>query len=310
MLEPDLLDLLLKSLGPVLEQSRESTIEVNPESLTGEKCDLFLNRGLNRISIGMQSLYDEKLFFLGRIHSADQALKALDLAVKSGFQNISADFIYALPKEKPENWEKELKDISGLPVQHLSCYALSCESNTEFYKYKNKIDQGLAAEMYGLTMKILPQNGFSHYEISNYARKDLECLHNMIYWENRSYLGLGPAAFSYIQAIRSKNISDTEEYMKKAEQGGSVTEFEEKLKPEARARETAAMNIRRSKGIVFQEFRLDTGFDLKDLLKTEDLDRFLDQGLLRYNTSSGRNTGISLTEKGFLFADEVCSALV
>lgn len=310
VLDPDLIDVLLKSLGPVLRKSKESTIEANPESLSKEKCSLFLKRGINRISIGAQSLRDEKLSFLGRIHSSDQAQKAIDLAVSSGFKNISADFIYGLPGETVEEWKKEIERIAELPLQHLSCYSLTCEQKTPFYIYRKKIDQDRAAEMYERNMSFLPRHGFIQYEISNYSRRGYACLHNGIYWENGPYLGLGASAFSYIRGRRSQNIPDVRQYIRRLKRGEGAQVFEEILNPEARARETAAMNIRRRKGILFREFLDRTGFEFKDIVDEKDLAPFFARKILCYRTRAGKRIGLALTDKGFLLADEVCSTLV
>ncbi len=310
VLDRRLLSRLLTSLSPLLAQSKENTIEANPESLDTVKARLFRKKGIDRISIGVQSLRDDKLVFLGRIHSAATARRAVATAKKSGFSNISVDAIYGLPGETAEEWEEELSAFAGLKAQHLSCYSLTCEKNTLFYAYRKKIDQEKAAEMYKWTMQFLPKQGFFHYEVSNFARKGYTCRHNEIYWANKEYLGLGASAFSYIDAVRSRNAADINKYINMVNRGKSPVVFRERLSPRARAGETAAMNIRRSQGIVFSRFRQFSGFRFWDIVDRKALRPFFAQGLLKYKTRSGKKTGLALTEKGFLFADEICTALV
>ena len=189
VLDIDLLKVFLKRLAPICAASKENTIEANPESLDKDKCALLLREGINRISLGVQSLRDGKLALLGRLHSSHQARQAVLLAKRAGFTNISADCIYGLPGESLTEWKKELTEIVRLPIQHLSCYSLTCEKGTRFYKYRKRIGEDIVAQMYKWNLYFLPRNGFTYYEVSNFAKRGYACKHNLVYWENNPYIG-------------------------------------------------------------------------------------------------------------------------
>ncbi|MFA6143059.1 MAG: radical SAM family heme chaperone HemW, partial [Candidatus Omnitrophota bacterium] len=204
---------LLNGLEKYSKNIIEFTIEANPESFDVEKAKLFLDSGINRISIGFQSVREEKLKKLGRIHTAHKAEEAVVTAGAAGFKNISIDLIFGLWNERPEDWKKELEHIVRLDVTHVSCYALTYEKRTPLFNaVKNKsivpLDDDVAALMYETAIDSLALRGFKQYEISSFAKAGFECAHNMNYWENNPYIGLGAAAVSYLDGRRSKNISD------------------------------------------------------------------------------------------------------
>lgn len=310
VLDADLLDILLRKLVPICASSKENTIEVNPESLNKDKCALLLKRGINRISVGVQSLQDKKLALLGRVHSSCEAVKAVLLAKEKGFTNISADCIYGVPGESLREWKKELAEIVKLPVQHLSCYSLTCEKGTPIYRDRRGIEEEVVACMYEWNISFLPRRKFFHYEVSNFAKRGYKCRHNLLYWDNNPYVGLGAGAFSYQKEVRTKNVADVSAYIKAAKEGKSPVIFEEKLQPLRRARETASLLIRRKKGVDFATFKRKTGFDFWSVERKKALSPLIEQKLLRYKKRCKKITGVILTRKGFLFADEVSSRLV
>ncbi len=316
---PTVLDLhlfgkMIKSLKRFTNSAEEFTVEANPESLSSDKVKFLLQQGVNRISVGVQSLNNDKLKRLGRIHSSSQGEKVLLLAKKHGFKNISADFIFGVWQESVENWKAELQQITNLPVNHISTYALSYEKNTPFFvkfkdKSRNDVYEKKIADMYKYTLKYLPLRKFTHYEVSNFSNVGFMCRHNAYYWQNNQYLGLGPSSVSFLNGLRSKNISNLEHYISSVHKGKSIVAFQERLSLVDKAKETAALKIRTKEGINFQWFKQKTGFDLIQI-KSQAIQRQLDQRLIRYKTSKKGYVGVCLTTKGFLFADDVSADFV
>jgi len=313
-LDLPLLKKFLQGLSRISKGSVEFTFEANPESMDREKMKMLLDNGVNRLSIGVQSLRDEKLKKLGRIHNAGKAIESVVAASKMGFGNISIDLIFGLWSESPEGWKAELEEAVRLPAKHVSCYELTYESGTPLFgMLENKVisppEDDVVAGMYETAIEELAFKGFKQYEVSNFAKPGFESRHNMNYWDNSSYLGLGASAFSYDSETRSRNVSDVREYTRLVLDGKNVTDFSEKLSPERRARETAAVKIRTRGGIDFKWFRNKTGYDLKDLEKKA-IPKLIDDGLIKYTRDKDEVTGISLKRKGFLFCDTVSSSLL
>lgn len=305
---------LLKSLGEKSAGVHEFTIEANPESLERDKLMLLADHGVNRISIGLQSLKDEKLKKLGRMHNAVKAREAVGLAAKNGFKNISVDLIFGVWGEDPDAWKKELEEVVKMPVAHISCYALTYEKSTPLFEALNNrsvfpLDDEVVAAMYEAAIERLSAGGFKQYEVSNFARAGYECKHNMNYWENNPYIGIGASAVSYLEGVRSKNISDVSEYIKKYKAGKPLVESSEKLSPIRRARETASIKIRTKDGIDFRWFKDRTGFDF-EVLEKNALKDLVGKELIKYKREGDLVTGIALRRKGFLFCDTVSSALL
>ena len=301
---------LLRSIKNILESSIENTIEVNPESIDKDKLILLRRYNVNRISIGMQSLYDSKLKFLGRIHSVKEAKTAVLNAKKCGFNNISIDLIYGIPDESLSDWKKELKQAVGLPVRHISCYSLIPEPHTKFYKLRSAIDDETVARMYLFNMWFLPRAGFSQYEVSNFALTGFECIHNVKYWEGLDYIGIGPSAVSFIKRKRVKNISDIRKYVDGYYIGKDLSMYTEQLSQSKYAKELAALKIRTKEGIGLGWFKTKTGFNFFDIEDRKDIYKFKKRGLLVIHKNGGVDTGIHLSRKGFLFCDEVSSCFV
>ncbi len=217
--------------GYDIRKNAEITIESNPCTIMREKLDSYLGSGINRISIGCQSTDNKNLKILGRLHDFETFMKSYEETLCAGFKNINVDMMYALPDQSVSEWESELKIISSLNISHISAYSLILEEGTPLYKISDTLsfpDDDEAAQMYESTDKILSSSGFGRYEISNYARSGLECIHNVGYWERVPYLGFGIAAASLLDreedivsarkkssyGIRSVNTSDMEKYLK------------------------------------------------------------------------------------------------
>ncbi|MDD4955663.1 MAG: hypothetical protein PHP17_06460, partial [Candidatus Omnitrophica bacterium] len=234
--------------------------------------------------------------------------------LESGISNINIDLIFGAWGETIKDWKKELETAVTLPVKHISCYSLTYERNTELFKrLKTKtitqLPDNLCADMYKLTMEYLAKNKFMQYEISNFAKRGFECRHNLNYWENNSYLGLGASAVSFLNGVRSTNIPDAVKYAKLIRKGKSVVVSSEKLSAAKSARETAAIKIRTKNGIDFNWFREKTGFDFLTLEK-DSLQLLVKEKFLKYIVKGGQYIGVAATRKGFLFCDYICSQLL
>ena len=198
----------------------EITLEANPGDFDVEKLEQYLGSGVNRLSIGVQSLEDGLLRVLGRRHTAGQALDAFRLARKAGFDNVSLDLMFGLPYQDADDWKRTLEVAMSLQPDHLSLYCLTLENGTPLEAWVSdgqvpEPDPDLAADMYLLAEETLERAGFRHYEISNWARPGFESRHNLQYWRSLPYLGVGPGAHSYLERRRFFNIKSPREYIKR-----------------------------------------------------------------------------------------------
>lgn len=305
---------LLAELKRFTSPEVEFTVEANPESLNRDILELFLGSGVNRLSLGIQSFDDDKLKRLGRIHNGAAGKGAVALAQNAGFENISIDLIFGVWNETPEDWRRELRKAVRLPIKHISCYSLTYEKGTPLFELAQRkavtpLEDEIAARMYEETIDFLGKEGFSQYEVSNFAKAGYSCLHNQNYWENSPYIGLGASAVSYVDGVRKENVSDAGEYIARYKRAEGLEVFQEKLSPIEKARETAAVKIRTNEGIDFNWFKQKTGFDFGELEEGA-LSGLTEKGLISYNMRSAKKPRIHLTPKGFLFADTVSSELL
>jgi oxygen-independent coproporphyrinogen-3 oxidase len=302
------------SLRKFSNHAIEFTIEANPESLTTEKLSLFLDEGVNRISIGAQSFDDSKLKRLGRLHDGPCAVEAVAKAERRGFKNIGIDLIFGVWDETTPVWKDDLKAAADLPVTHISCYGLTYEPGTPIKEcVKNgaiiPIAQETSADMYDLAISYLADRGFAQYEISNFSRPGFRCKHNYAYWDIDPYTGLGPSAVSYTDGVRRENIPDVSVYIEKVRSGLEPVGSSEKLSLEERAKETAAVKIRTMEGIGFDWFKNKTGLELPDL-ERKALSRLIADGLVEQSNSGLSAEGVRLTRRGILLCDTVSSAFL
>lgn len=197
----------------MISKNAEVTLEINPETVDDEKLRRFKDAGVNRASIGIQSFDDDELKYLGRIHDSQKAKEALKSAVDI-FDNVSCDLMFGLPHQTREGISKNIRTAAEFRPQHISCYELTFEEGTEIFRDKNKIDTD-DPSLYLHAKELLEKSGYRQYEISNYSLQGHECRHNVAYWSNKSYLGLGPSAHSYDsdKKIRWANKSDVKEYL-------------------------------------------------------------------------------------------------
>ncbi len=287
-----------------LSAGGEWTVEANPGTLDEAKADVLAQGGVNRVSLGAQSFEPSLLATLERNHGPEDVPKALHL-VRPRFPRWSIDLIFGVPGSTSEHWRSDLDRALGLGPDHLSCYGLVFEKGTALWKAREAgrvrpIDEDVEAEMYEHTVAELAARGLTQYEISNFARPGHECRHNLVYWANDAYFGVGLGAARYVEGVRAVNTRDLGMYLRKIEAGGEATGPTETLDAEARARETATLMMRRTQeGIERRDFALRTGFDLDSLLG-EAIGRHREGGLLA--DSGGR---VRLTARGVMLADSV-----
>ncbi len=313
-------------------ESGEWTVECNPATVSPDKAKLLRDFGVNRISMGVQSLDEKLLERLGRIHSREMVFKSFDTLRSAGFENINIDLMFAIPGQTMEIWRDTLTEALALGSEHLSCYEVIYEEDTPLYAQLQArefdVDEESACAMYDELVERATGAGFHQYEIANFAKdKPLSpsdgervasrrergvsarhspfsirvpiyaCRHNVNYWRGGSFYGLGPSATGYVRGMRTKNWANTQLYCGQLERGQRAIESREELSPLARAGETAAFGLRMNAGWPFAEFKRATGFDLRKDWSRE-MSELVERGWGR--TSSG---AFQLTNRGLRFAD-------
>lgn len=234
LLTSDELLLLMETLSThfYIEPDAEITLEANPDDISPDKLLEWKKAGITRLSIGIQSFFEEDLQWMNRAHNAEQAKQCIQLAQEAGFHNLTIDLIYGTPGLSDERWMTNIETAISLNIPHLSCYALTVEPNTALDKLIQKgskadVDQQSQATHFNLLSTRLEAAGFEHYEISNFARPGFRSKHNSSYWQGKSYLGLGPSAHSFNGTIRQWNISNNALYLKSIEEGLVPAEAEQ-----------------------------------------------------------------------------------
>lgn len=277
----------------------EITVEANPDDITARKLKLLESLGVNRLSIGIQSLDDEELLFLKRRHTASGAVKALDLIRSSGFSNVGIDLMYGLPGQTLESWVSTLQKALTFHPTHLSCYQLTIEKTTPFGKMLGDGSLQNCAEEEGrkfflATSKFLEENGFVHYEISNFAREnEFRSRHNLKYWRHNPYLGLGPGAHSFQNGVRWWNVRSIEEYCNNLQKG---------LRPVGGSETLTSEQMHLEK--LFLGFRTRDGVALKDAFPESPPNGLLER-IIKTRLISVRGNRLIPTKKGFLMADRL-----
>ena len=248
------LEFLLGGFCDVLDLSDliEWTIEANPGSVSATKAALLRRLGINRISLGVQSWGDDLLKLLGREHNAEQAAQSFEIFRAAGFSNINVDLMFGLPGQTIDQWRRTLGRTIALNPKHISTYCLTYEEDTEFFlrhaRGEFRQDSDADAEFFELTMSILEDAGYEHYEISNYARPGFRSAHNRAYWSGADYLGIGPSAFSTIGMKRWQNVADFRHYSDAVLSGKSAVRSSEDLAEEMKRAEKIALSLRTDVG--------------------------------------------------------------
>lgn len=267
----------------------EITLEANPGTVDKEKLSFYKKAGINRLSFGLQSADAEELKKLGRIHTWEKFLESFQLAREAGFSNINVDLMSALPGQTKESWEKTLRQVLALQPEHISAYSLIIEEGTPFYQlYEKDVERRDAGEepelipseeeeraMYEATGRILKEQGYLHYEISNYAKPGRECCHNLGYWQRRDYLGFGLGASTLLNPVRYKNTEDLEAYL-----GGDFSKKEFfVLTKDNQIEETMFLGLRVLEGVSKEQFREQFSCELRVVYRKE-LEKLEKEGLL------------------------------
>jgi oxygen-independent coproporphyrinogen III oxidase len=274
----------------------EVTIECNPESLTADKLDVYLAAGVNRISIGVQSLDNGLLERLGRQHDASTALDALRGARAAGFTNVSGDLIYGVPTEDHDQWQASLEGVLECEPTHVSCYALTYEEGTPLESWRRlgkliPVPDDDVARRWEIAEELLGAAGMHRYEISNWSLPGNESRHNSLYWECGEYLGVGAGAHSHLAtgdgAVRSWTLRSPERYTKAVEDRFRAVAGHETIDERTRASEVMLLGLRRPEGVTSTRFRELVGTDIEACFGGA-LARGTDRGLLRWDGETVR----------------------
>ena len=299
-----------------LGRAEEWTVECNPATVSLDKARLFRSSGVNRMSMGVQSLDAALLDRLGRVHTRRMAFKSFDILRQAGFDNLNLDLMFAIPGQTLKIWRETLREAVAMGSEHLSSYEVIYEEDTPLYEQlqagKVDVDEDLACAMYDELLDAATGAGFQQYEVANFARPgprnprpslltnpSWACRHNVNYWRAGSFYGLGPSATSYVRGVRTKTLSNTQLYCARLEQGQRAFESREELAPLARAGETAAFGLRMVDGWPFEQFHVITGYDLRREWG-EEMNQLAQQGWGQLLPDR-----FQLTRQGLRFADAV-----
>lgn len=272
----------------------EFSIEINPKTVDMQKLDLMRDFGINRLSIGVQSFNDKELLFLGRIHNSEDAINTVKLSLNKGFRNISIDLIYGIPCQTLRSWEETLNKAVNMDIRHISLYELSIEHNTQLAKEFNYKKFSLLSEddvtcMYEFANDFLKDKGFKKYEISNFAQKGFQCIHNISYWLRKPYLGIGPSSHSFIDNKRFHNPSDLFSYVENLLNGNFAWIYDYSVDKVEGLKEKIFLGLRMKEGIILKKTCL------LNFLKNFEKEKLL--------TLSGNK--VRLTDKGMILSNEI-----
>ena len=293
-----------------LAPDAEITMEGNPGTVTAQSLAAYRAAGVNRLSLGVQSLDDGLLRAIGRIHTAAQAREAVSMARAAGFENVSLDLMLGLPGQSAAQWEQTLAEALALAPEHLSCYSLIVEEGTPLSAQLERgecaplPDEDVLCRMDEITAQLTAQAGFARYEVSNYARPGRECRHNIVYWACEPYLGLGCAAHSDMDGRRFYNPSDWAGYLRMAQSDTTVREAEGESTRQERMFERMMMGLRMVRGVDCARFARDFGAQPEEVWP-EALSRDVRVGLMER-----RGDFLRLTQRGMQVMNSVLVELL
>ena len=304
------LEVLLKGLTKNLDLSvlEELTIEANPGDLDADKIAVLKNSAVNRVSLGVQTFDDKMLKKIGRSHLEKDIYENIDRLKLAGFDNISIDLIYALPGQTMEQVKENVAKAVGLDIPHMSLYSLILENHTIFM---NRMRRGklplpkeeLEAEMFEYIVAELERAGFEHYEISNFSKPDFESRHNLMYWDNAEYYGIGAGASGYVNGIRYKNHGPIRHYLSAVEEGNArITE--EHLSQKEQMEEEMFLGLRKKSGVSMARFEEKFGRSF-DGLYGEIVRGLVQQGLMQIDGDRVR-----MTKRGLFLGDTVAERFI
>jgi oxygen-independent coproporphyrinogen-3 oxidase len=312
---PSLLDIselaqILEAIGKYFTLSStpmEITLEANPDDISTEKILEWKKIGINRLSIGIQSFYEEDLTFMNRGHNALQAEQCIQIAQDAGISNLSIDLIFGFPLLSDEKWRYNVDRLLEFKVPHVSCYGMTVEPKTALASFIEKgkmvpLDDEQSAKQYEYLIDCLTENGFEHYEISNFALPGFEAIHNSNYWSGRHYLGIGPSAHSYNGVSRQWNVANNAKYIQSLSQGELVRELENLTRPQ-RINETIMVQLRTSKGLDLKHV-----YDLMSIDEVAIFQQHVEVLKLQHHLIE-QTQQLKLTHSGKLIADYISSML-
>ena len=292
LMSPDTVETVIQTAEKLwgLTPEVEITLEANPTTVEIDTFHNFHQAGVNRLSIGVQSLRAEALTFLERAHNIKDALRALELAAKT-FNRFSFDLIYARPGQSLTDWETELREALSYNTTHLSLYQLTIEPGTQFFKDKvPAADEDLGADLFDVTQEIMEEARLPAYEISNHAKPGEESRHNQVYWQGDDYIGIGPGAHSRLNDQAIHQIYKPDLWLQSVDNTGSGEQKRKKLSAQDRATELLLMGLRLKEGIEISHFNKLTGLDLPMFIDPAGLDYLLDLKLVEWTDRHLRTT--------------------
>ncbi len=287
-------------------ENPEITVEANPDDLSEEKISALAKSKVNRLSIGIQSFFEEDLLLMNRAHNAREAMDCLFLATQE-FKNISIDLIYGIPNMSPDRWRENIQKALDFDIPHISCYALTVEPNTALPKLIEKgdippVQDDLAQQHFEILVEILENNGFAHYELSNFGKPGYFSKNNTAYWQGKSYLGIGPSAHSYDGKKRSWNINNNIKYIKSLQQDALPKEVEP-LTPKDRYNEYVMTGLRTIWGVSLHTIEKEFGSIYKEYL-LQQAQKHIQEQLLFLDEDT-----LLVTKKGKFLSDGIASDL-
>jgi oxygen-independent coproporphyrinogen-3 oxidase len=291
-----------------LRDGGELSVEANPEDIDAELLTCLKRRGVNRISLGVQSFATNKLAILQRSHDRLSASRAIELAATM-IGNVSIDLIFAAPGETPQQWRQDVATALSLPISHLSTYSLTYEKGTQFWNRLRKgnlasVNEDDELQMYQDVRQMVGESGFEHYEISNFAKPSFRCRHNLAYWQGRGWYAMGPGAAKFVDGRREVNHRSPTTYIRKLLQGQSPVAESESIDRQQWACERAAFGIRMIDGVDLGVIAAETGIDVATI-RSDQIRYCLDAGWIDI-----RQTCHQLTTAGILMADTVAAELL
>lgn len=297
---------LFDSLYKYLDLSflQEFSMECNPGTVTEEKLWLCHEAGVNRLSFGMQSAIEKELKKLGRIHTYDEFVQGYEWARRVGFSNINVDLMAAIPEQTLSSYEESLRNVCALSPEHISSYSLIIEEGTPFYTLYGKnppVDEETDREMYEMTSDLLEQHGYKRYEISNYARRGMECKHNLKYWKRSEYIGIGLGASSFLNEKRFSNERELSAYSDKIRKKIIPVVEEEIISREEAIAEFMYLGLRCMEGVSESEFEQHFSCKLMEVYGKK-IHQFIKEKLLVQ-----RGERIALTKRGIDVSNRVFS---
>lgn len=287
-----------------MEYVAEFSSEANPDELTLEKMQLMRKYGVNRLSMGVQTFDQDLLKILGRTHSNDHVYDVIENAKQTEFPSISIDLMYGLPNQTMDQWKASLQEAFRLKIPHISAYSLLVEPKTIFYNLLSKgrlslPGEDLEAEMYSYLLEEMKSHGYSQYEISNFAYEEKESKHNLLYWNNDEYIGLGAGAHGYVNGVRYSNHGPLKKYMQTIDLGEKPLMMQKEVTKVEKMEEEMFLGLRKNRGVSLETFEERYSLTLREVYGKE-LDELLYKELIVIE-----NDFVKLTTRGRFMGNEV-----